>query len=287
MLVYIFWVVVFCVLWIQNANACRFWLAVADKVPEESAQYALTQAPHSLKQLSSDYRDGWSIGYYYDGTGIVLRGDQPAFEDKEFETMAHDISAMQRPMVFAHIRRASSGCVSGVPNPHPFERYANEKFWLLGHNGDVSKNLLISLIGQDYLDSHPPGVCGNLGPEGWIDSELLMIYFLKMIELNDWDTGAGLVEALTELYKALPDERRFLNFFLTDGTTVWVFRKGNTLFYRYDETSGLTEVSSTIPGDDASLWQEFPEDMIGVIQPHEDVRFIALSRFWPRNLPMN
>ena len=95
--------------------------------------------------------------------------------------------------------------------------------------------------------------------------QLLQKYY--EIEENDFNVEEGLKSAMTELYGVIEEDKRYLNFFLSDGEKIWTFRKGNTLFYKYDEQAKLTFASSTVPDDKAGDWEEFPEDTIAVFDP--------------------
>jgi glutamine amidotransferase len=146
--------------------------------------------------------------------------------------------------VFAHLRQANSGCIKGVVDPHPFKRVIDGKTWLFGHNGVIPKETLMQLIGPEYLKENPPEVCSENPPDTWIDSELYFIFLLKMIEENANDVIGGIKAAVTQLNAFLAQEKKGLNFFLTDGQTVWAYRNGMSLHYRYSQAEGFTVIAS-------------------------------------------
>ncbi len=267
----------FLFLQIGVAEACRFWVAVGSDLDQRFITDQLIAQPNALKQLGDEYGDGWSIGFYDQGDEIIIRGDEAVNYNSEFDDAVRYASVLQPDIVMAHLRRASSGCVEGVPNPHPFKIKYNGKTWLFGHNGGMKKQILIDLIGTDFLTQFPPSVCTYDPPASWIDSELYFILIMKTIKEQDDNVEAGIAAALGKLHGVIDESRRYLNFFMSDGQTVWTYRKGNTLFYRFDPVSQMTVVSSTIPEEDAAGWTEFPEDTLAVIAPHQFPKFIRIE----------
>jgi len=269
-------VIYFCCVATGTAQACRFWVAVGKEVPAEFVFSQLLEMPHSLKFLGSEYADGWSIGIYKDGEEAVIRGSKASHIDGNFDQAVKDLGAVQSSIVMGHLRRASSGCVEDVPNPHPFKRWANGKEWLFGHNGGMKKQILIDLIGEEYLNQHQPTTCTYDAPDSWIDSELFFIFLLKKIEESNGEVVQGLQEGLTELYEEIDDPHRYLNFFLTNGEEVWTFKKGNSLFYNYDAEKKVATVTSTVPEEDQSQWVEFPDDTIAALSPGNEIQFFSM-----------
>lgn len=272
----LFWIICLLILLVPASEACRFWGAVGETIPQKVTVKQLLQEPQSLKFLGEKYDDGWSVGYYENSEPIIFRGVWASHKDKHYDRSVNDVAQMQAKVIFGHLRKASSGCVEGVPNPHPFERVKNGKTWTFGHNGGIRKEILTELIGAEYLKNNIPNTCTYDPPDSWVDSELYFIYLLKEIEANRFDVVAGLQEALKKLYAKIDEKNRYLNFFLSDGTTLWAFRKGNTLFYSYDEQQKISYVSSTVPGEKES-WQEFQEDTIAVLTTSEAPEFIPIQ----------
>lgn len=260
----------------QEVYACRFWCAVGENQPQKIMVKQLLQSPHSLKILGKEYADGWSVGYYREAEPVIYRGSDASNIDHNFDKAVYDVAQKPSPIIFSHLRRASSGCVEGVPNPHPFERTKGGKHWIFGHNGGIKKQLLIDLIGKEYLEANLPTTCISNPPDSWIDSELYFIFLLKNIEEDAFDVNEGLKKGLTKLYEAIGEKSKYLNFFLSDGKTLWAFRKGNTLFYYADQKEGVTIISSTIPDDDGKKWQIFPEDIIAQLGPSNAIKFFPI-----------
>ena len=258
------------------SHACRFWAGVGENVSQSVVDQLLDQ-PRALKALGEEYQDGWSVGYYNNKQPIVYRGDLASNIDNQFDEAVESTANQSSSIAFAHLRRASSGCIEGVPNPHPFKIVKNGTAWLFGHNGGMKKQILIDLIGEDYLEANPPVVCIDNPPDTWIDSELFFIYLMKSIEEHGWNVEQGIEHGLLGLYAIIPEEDRYLNFFLTDGQTVWAFRKGNTLFSRQDDPAKQSFVSSTVPEEEQGDWKEFPENGIAVLRPDREIQFVLVE----------
>jgi len=222
------------------------------------------------------YSDGWSISFYNGTTAFVARSEKPSHVDDKFDKTIEELTNSKSNIVIGHLRRASSGCVEGVPNPHPFQRFQGTHNWLFGHNGGISKDLLMELIGEEYLTSHPPQTCTDNAPDSWVDSELYFIYLLKHIEEVDDNVKKGLKNALRKLTAKIDKEDQYLNFFLTDGKKVWAFRKGTSLYYTYGKKDKVSIISSTIPGEDQFKWKEFPKNKIGILERSKKPRFTSL-----------
>ncbi len=264
---------VFLVVWLMVPSqvfACRFWCAIGKTVEGRWLIEHLIDAEHSMRNLGEKYDDGWSVGYVRGGLPKILRGHHSAFLDPAFERAVYTAGQMYSSIVISHLRLASSGCVDGVPNPHPFIRKVQGKTWMFGHNGGMSKKLLTDLMGKEYLNRNRPQVCTYDAPDSWIDSELYFIYLMQQIE-KQGHVEQGLIAALNSLYERLPEEMRYLNFFLSDGEHIWVFRKGTSLYYMED--AGITFVASTAP-DESGAWQEFPEDTLARLSKTERIVFV-------------
>ena len=104
---------------------------------------------------------------------------------------------------------------------------------------------------------------------------------MRSIEAHAWNIEHGIEHALLGLYKVIPEEDRYLNFFLTDGDTVWAFRKGTSLFYRTDELAKRSYVSSTIPEEGRGNWKEFPENSMAVLKQNLEIQFITITEEIP------
>jgi len=257
---------------------CRFWGAVGEFIPREDTIGQLLEMPNSLKVLGETYGDGWSVGYYETDFPVVLRGHRSSVSDAQYDVAVHRVAKQNPGIVVAHLRKASSGCVEGVPNPHPFKRKANGKNWLFGHNGTILKQTLIDLIGNDYLNEHPPQTCNYDPPASWIDSELYFIFLLREIERQGGNVEQGLKEALSQLHTAIGSGRKALNFFLTDGQTLWAYKRGPTLYYYHQLSPPYSAVSSSPPGGKSPDWKAIKDDTLIILRKGERpeiVRWLA------------
>lgn len=262
-----------------QAGAGQFYIATGEWVPKQMTLSHLVQYPYAIKKLGNQNSNGWSVTYADKGQAITIRSELNVSEDPRFETVVSSVAERRPPLLIAHLRRAASGCVEGVENPHPFHRTKMARDWIFGHSGRVNKALLLELIGEEYLTANRPVVCPANPPESWVESELLFLYFLKVIEDNQGNAKLGLVRALVDLYRMLPNEERKLNFYLSDGETVWVFRKGSALWFAEDLELKLTALTSTRPDGEDGPWSEFPEDRLAIIQPQEEIRFLSILDF--------
>jgi len=166
----------------SSGEACRFWVANAENISPALVTDHLLDFPQSLKMLGNEYSDGWSVSFYVGTTAIVARSEKPSHLDQKYDEAIQMVTNSKANTVIGHLRRASSGCIDGVPNPHPFQKFQGVKNWLFGHNGGIDKELLMELIGEEYLNANPPATCMDNPPDSWVDSELYFIYLLKHLD---------------------------------------------------------------------------------------------------------
>jgi hypothetical protein len=217
---------------ISLPHQCRFWGIIANSLPEEIVLNHLINASYSLKNLGAINDDGWGLAYYNNSEPVVMRGELPADMDSNFDLATQELATNNSHIAVGHVRLATSGA-SDIPNPHPFIRYKGGKWWTFGHNGDLSKTTLKNLIGSEYLAENPPTVGNNWNDPDVVDSDLYMLYILKCIEENSWNATQGIAKAVADISEA---DSGAMNFFLSDGETLWGFRRGYTLYYYYNGT---------------------------------------------------
>lgn len=216
----------------SQLHQCRFWAMIASSLPETVVLNHLLNSTYSLKNLGVVNNDGWGLAYYDDSQPVVLRGEMSAYKDPDFTLAAQELATSGARIGVGHVRLAASGAFN-IPNPHPFMRYKAGKWWAFGHNGVLSKTKLKNLIGPEYLAENPPQVGDNWDDPDVVDSDLYMLYILKCIEENNWVVTDGIAKAVTDINEV---DSSAMNFFFTDGETVWGFRRGNTLYYYYNAT---------------------------------------------------
>jgi hypothetical protein len=248
---------------------CRLFGIISNGLQDSILITHLVYDPQSLKQQASYGNiDGWGIAYYGD-FGIapsIVRGAIRAFLDFRFDSVVSGFDNAQSRIVLAHIRNCTSGCCchgcNTIDDPHPFLMHKDGRDWTFIHNGAADKRLLYYLIGPEYLAANPPTGSGveNCDPQDTsnvTDSELLFIYLMKHIEQSGFDTDLGIREALAELitqqgYSAL-------NFILTDSHNLWAFRKGHTMFCRYDTVRNYTAIASIFTSSQQGPWHALEE----------------------------
>lgn len=176
-------------------------------------------------------RDGWAMVSYpvidSDITIQAVRSELEAYEDESYYEQTDQLLDYDNvPILMGHLRQSTSGA-DDIPNPHPFiyEDSAGVKY-SFSHNGDMDKDMLRSLIGDDWLTEHPPQTYGG-GPwdgGGWdevVDSELFLFFIVKNIE----ETGSvvnGIKHAMQELETEMSFDIK--NFLMSDGVNLYAYR---------------------------------------------------------------
>jgi predicted glutamine amidotransferase len=255
--------VIFLLAFHGTGSACRLYGVIGNNLPDNLLYTHLISAPsNSLETLSYSQIDGWGIGYYpeFGDDPIIERSRIRAYNDPLYDAVVDDINFVKPQITIAHIRTCSSGCCSHgtdtIPDPHPFYREKNGKTWIFIHNGGASKTILTTLLG-DYLIANPPngsGIanCDPSNPNMVVDSELYFLFVLKKIEENGWNAVNGITEAISAMIEAGANTSA-INFLMSDGDTLWAFRKGGsgyTLYYlngTADPVNGYVAVASQTP----------------------------------------
>ena len=125
-------------------------------------------------------------------------------------------------------KRCGRGC-----KPRPAESPSARPLSAPRTKGSVSKTVLSNLIGEEYLAANPPNGSGipDCNPSDWdlvVDSELCFILLLKNIEENGGSAEQGIIRTVSDLIAA---GQNTMNFIMTDGHTMWSFRRGHDLCY--------------------------------------------------------
>jgi len=227
-------------------------MTAADVLPEAVVYDHLINLPNSLKNLGAYNPNGWGLAYYNNDGLTALRGKPPANTDQNFTLAVQKIAESSASIAVGHVRLATSGAIN-IPNPHPFVRDKGGKFWAFGHNGGLDKNKLKTLIGAEYLADNPPTVGSNWDDPNVVDSDLYMLYVMKCIEENGWNVISGIAKAVADIRAV---DYGAMNFFLTDGETLWGFRLGYELYYYYNSTSSsqYSALASQFPKDTQDGW---------------------------------
>ncbi|WP_166906091.1 class II glutamine amidotransferase [Mycobacterium sp. DL440] len=176
-----------------------------------SATFWLLDAPDNLAEQSRHNPDGTGLGVFgADGVAVVHKEPVAAWQDSEFATEAHDVTATT---FIAHVRYASTGSLDPV-NTHPFVQDGR----IFAHNGVVE--------GLDALD----GRIRELGVtdlvQGQTDSERVFALITAAVRAHDGDVGAGIVDAVGWLADNVPIYA--LNLLLSTATDMWALRYPDT-----------------------------------------------------------
>ena len=256
-----------------TGNACRMSAAIGVNLPDGMLFNHLRGDPtnflNALYYLAPSNPSGWGIGYYphFGDMPTIPRGQPMAQNDSQFTATVNAINSSEPQIVMAHIRLATGGCVN-VPDPHPFYRDKIGKRWLFEHNGNANKDNLINLMSSStYLADNPPN--GSDIPEcatSVVGSEIYFLYLLKNIEENGWNVVNGAVVAIKAM---IANSTGSINFIMSDGKTVWAFRRGvdslHRLFYLYNLADGYAALASAYPSRYQDNWIEMTEYQLIVL----------------------
>jgi glutamine amidotransferase len=205
------------------------------------------QAEHPRHQQSGDSNpDGWGVAWYEPGRGAphVYRTVTPIWKDDEFARRSVDIECTT---VLAAARLASPGAALDVSGNAPFVAGP----WAFSLNGIV----------RGFTDGVGDELRSRLEPErraalmGDADTEVLFGLVLQRI-----DAGVEPYDALEQVVaEVLAITTGRLNLLLTDGTTVYATRQGNSLFR-------LGSLFASEPLDDQPAWREVRD---GTVSRHD------------------
>jgi uncharacterized protein YjdB len=232
---------------------CRMWGMVSPAFPKGVVMSQLVSLPDSLKNLGGGPNgpgnvNGWGLVYYVSGAPVAARGQPKAYTDSNFNAAAQVLASSGGQVGMGHVRNAASGAVN-IPDPHPFVRVLGGKTWTLAHNGVLNVANLKTLIGPTYLSYFTPSVGSNWNDPNVVDSDLYLIYILKCVEESSWDVKAGIAKAETEIYRT--DSSSNANFLLSDGTSMWGYKKSvdssHPLCYKYDAPQHYSAIASQPP----------------------------------------
>ncbi len=177
-------------------------------------------------------RDGWAMTSFANSAGVIeaqtVRSEIEAFEDVDYYQKTSLLLAKENiPILMGHLRQTSSGA-GEIANPHPFIfTDAHGKHFSFSHNGDLNKEDLRELIGDNWLNAHAPQTFGG-GPwngAGWsqvVDSELFFFWIMKNVEISA-SISDGIIQALRILEDQQPYQVK--NFLLSDGHDLYAYRR--------------------------------------------------------------
>ncbi|MDH6198995.1 putative glutamine amidotransferase [Mycobacterium frederiksbergense] len=176
-----------------------------------AATFWLLDAPDNLAEQSRRNPDGTGLGVFgADGVAVLYKEPVAAWQDSEFATEAHDVTATT---FIAHVRYATTGALDLV-NTHPFLQDGR----IFAHNGVVE--------GLDVLDRRIAELGGTDLVAGQTDSERVFALITAAVLAHDGDVGAGIVDAIGWLADNVPIYA--VNFLLSTATDMWALRYPDT-----------------------------------------------------------
>ena len=196
--------------------------------------------------------DGWGMTSYHISQDIpqaqTVRSELEAFSDNNYYYQtAFLLNPSEVPILMGHLRQASSGA-NTIENPHPFI-YTDDDgtTFSFGHNGDVNKEDLRTLIGDEWLTLNPPQTYGA-GPwngSGWadvVDSELFFFWIIMNIESSETVLD-GIIQALNLLEQQQPYNIK--NFLFSDGHDLYAYRRSPASDIYYFDASNDPNLSNS------------------------------------------
>ncbi|MCV7205445.1 class II glutamine amidotransferase [Mycolicibacterium peregrinum] len=171
------------------------------------ATFWLLDAPDNLAEQSRHNPDGTGLGVFgADGVAVLHKEPVAAWQDSEFATEAHDVTATT---FIAHVRYASTGALD-VANTHPFLQDGR----IFAHNGVVE--------GLPDLDERLKELGAADLVKGQTDSERVFALITAAVRANGGDVGAGVAEAIGWLADNVPIYA--VNLLLSTATDMWALR---------------------------------------------------------------
>ncbi len=271
----------------EDDHNCRFWgivLTEMNPILESVVQTHLD----SLQGLGQDNPDGWGIGYYVaPDSGIipvVTKGEPVAPFDPRYDKAVDDMIKYMKKAGIAHVRKTTTGLLTGIPDPHPFARKTiNRDFnMLFAHNGHLSTSLLSYLImatDPSYADSNPPDYAPN-----FIDSDLLFIYLLEYIDsYTIFPIETCIRMAITKLDSASGAEPIVVNFVMMNDSALWALRFAQTAADAYPVhyyPNGFMSdfwIAASVPLDTfSSFWIALPNSTLVTLIPNQPPKFTSI-----------
>lgn len=272
----------------EQNHECRFWgIVFSDNNPK--IELLIKLHLDSLRQLGINNPDGWGLGYFIPSltdtlVPVIRRGEPSAYIDPRYPETINEIIRNVDGSVIGHVRKGSSGPISGIPDPHPFRRKCiNRKFdMLFAHNGTVDVATLLSLIAQIdpfYLEKNPP----DYTPQ-YLDSDLWAILIIEILDTYpDLSIEECIRMAVIKLDSALVLSKAELNFVMSTGNTLWALNftkpesKAITVYYYPDSMTSPFWIAASQPLDaNIQNWVEIPNHTLACLKPNEPVRLIPI-----------
>ena len=208
---------------------CRFIayqgpsLLMADLVTRPSHSL-IHQSYHAKERKEPLNGDGFGVGWYLpelEEEPAIFTSLTPAWSNRNLHRLAEKISS---PLMFAHVRAATSGIGISDMNCHPFQ--SGRFLWM--HNGQIAqfnkiKRDLIEALGDKYF----------FEISGTTDSEYIFALFLSQLDrVSESSSPETLLAAIQQTIACLNkwsqekgiSETSFYNFAVSDGKRIIVTR---------------------------------------------------------------
>ncbi|MBI2668858.1 class II glutamine amidotransferase [Candidatus Woesearchaeota archaeon] len=212
---------------------------------------ALDSAFLDFINLSEEHPDGWGLAFWNKDKLTLVKEPTKAKDS----SLPAKLIGTKSTLILAHLRKSSVGnnCYT---NTHPFVFRINGQDWVFAHNG----TLYHEKTKGDFLEKAKNK---DFTPLGETDSEHFFAFVAsRILDEGEQNIPAILKNAIADI---MPfhrfDEDGGLNFLLTNGETLYVFRKNRSLFYSA-ENNVITICSQPL---NTPHWTEIPEDTLFLI----------------------
>jgi predicted glutamine amidotransferase len=271
---------------IYRTHNCRFWGIIYEE-RTQLVQKTIETHLDSLQSLGAHHDDGWGVAYYIDiGTHttlpVVERGEPEAPDDPRFTRARNHATLYAGSGAIAHIRNASSGPTSGIPDPHPFSRYSAYRTYhmFFAHNGTMDPDMLLNLIhnaNPNYMTMNPP----DYTPE-FLDSDLYALFIIEMIDMNsDKSIEECIRLAVTAIDSACYTGSAQCNFVMFDGNTLYAVNYSRSpidalslYLYAPQGRTDFWAIASEPLDNLQQHWIAVPNSTLVVLKPHTTPRLL-------------
>jgi len=179
---------------------CRLLGIIANKPVD--LEFSLTR----FREKAKYNPDGWGIGWYEGGEARIFKQGVSALSpESRFQELSRSVRSK---IIICHVRKGTHG-MPAERNSHPFRHGC----WIFAHNGCVDRDSLLSRLEERYIREISGGT----------DSE---VYFYWLLQCIDRDGIRGMEEAVRVARRGSGG----LNFLLSDGRKLYVFRHGFFLY---------------------------------------------------------
>ncbi len=262
-------------------HACRFWGIVGHGYDSALIPDQLRESSgRTLKELGAANADGWGFAVFPSEPlrstwPWMRRGRPPANSpyETEYELAVGEMMAAGPRAVVGNVREHAVWHV-GVPNPQPF---LHEGLAFV-HSGNIQDVEILEevYLTDVYLQQHPPDYTA---PK--LDSELLFLYFLKLLHESPDTLAEAIHTAVVQLAPVTQDDR--LDCLFTRGDTLFALRYAGAdttsplRYYPAQGGSPFWVVASQETGDSLADWASVPPRSLGVFVAGQEPRFIPVG----------